>query len=84
MIIVRSPFRIPLAGGGTDLDFYYRKRGGDLISATIDQYIYIFKYHMNPLEKNEYLKLYLKNSKQNKFHFFTREYFLNYFISNGH
>lgn len=50
----------------------------------IDQYIYIFKYHMNPLEKNEYLKLYLKNSKLNKFHFFTREYFLNYFISNGH
>ncbi len=41
MIIVRSPFRIPIAGGGTDLDFYYKKRGGDLISATIDQYIYI-------------------------------------------
>jgi D-glycero-alpha-D-manno-heptose-7-phosphate kinase len=40
MIIVRSPFRIPLAGGGTDLDFYYKKRGGDLISATFNQYIY--------------------------------------------
>jgi len=41
MIIIRSPFRIPLAGGGTDLDFYYKKKGGDLISATFDQYIYI-------------------------------------------
>ncbi len=41
MIIVRSPFRLPIAGGGTDIDFYYKKKGGDLISATFDQYIYI-------------------------------------------
>tara|TARA_A100001015_G_scaffold315938_1_gene428997 strand:- start:492 stop:1463 length:972 start_codon:yes stop_codon:yes gene_type:complete len=41
MIIVRSPFRVPIAGGGTDLDFYYKKKGGELISATFDQYIYI-------------------------------------------
>lgn len=50
MIIVRSPFRIPIAGGGTDLDFYYKKRGGDLISATIDQYIYIL-ISKRPLDK---------------------------------
>ena len=41
MIIVRSPFRLPIAGGGTDIDFYYKKKGGDLISVTFDQYIYI-------------------------------------------
>ena len=41
MIIVRSPYRLPIAGGGTDLDFYYKKRGGDLISASINQYMYI-------------------------------------------
>jgi len=41
MIIIRSPFRIPLAGGGTDLEFYYKEKGGDLISATFNQYIYI-------------------------------------------
>ncbi len=50
MIIVRSPFRLPIAGGGTDLDFYYKKRGGDLISATIDQYIYIL-ISKRPLDK---------------------------------
>jgi D-glycero-alpha-D-manno-heptose-7-phosphate kinase len=50
MIIIRSPFRIPIAGGGTDLDFYYKKRGGDLISATIDQYIYIL-ISIRPLDK---------------------------------
>jgi len=41
MIITRSPLRIPLGGGGTDLPSYYRKHGGFLISAAIDRYIYI-------------------------------------------
>ncbi len=50
MIIVRTPFRLPIAGGGTDLDFYYKKRGGDLISATIDQYVYIL-ISKRPLDK---------------------------------
>jgi D-glycero-alpha-D-manno-heptose-7-phosphate kinase len=40
MIITRTPYRIPLAGGGTDLDFYYKKRGGSLISATFNQYVF--------------------------------------------
>jgi len=40
MIITRTPYRIPLAGGGTDLDFYYKKRGGLLISATFNQFIF--------------------------------------------
>ena len=31
MIISKTPFRIPLTGGGTDLDFYYKKRGGNYI-----------------------------------------------------
>lgn len=40
MIVSRTPYRIPFAGGGTDLDFYYKKNGGILISAAIDQYVY--------------------------------------------
>tara|TARA_Y100001970_G_scaffold293361_1_gene439662 strand:- start:482 stop:1462 length:981 start_codon:yes stop_codon:yes gene_type:complete len=40
MITSRTPFRIPFAGGGTDIDFYYKKKGGLLISAAIDQYAY--------------------------------------------
>jgi D-glycero-alpha-D-manno-heptose-7-phosphate kinase len=40
MIIGRSPLRITLGGGGTDLPSYYRKFGGFLISAAIDQYVY--------------------------------------------
>ena len=41
MIIVRSPLRITLGGGGTDLPSYYREFGGFLIAAAIDRYVYI-------------------------------------------
>lgn len=41
MIIVRSPLRISLGGGGTDLPSYYRDHEGFLIAAAIDKYVYI-------------------------------------------
>ncbi|MBL6613425.1 MAG: galactokinase, partial [Reyranella sp.] len=41
MIITRTPLRISIAGGGTDLPSYYRKFGGELISAAINKYIYV-------------------------------------------
>lgn len=41
MIIVRSPLRISLGGGGTDLPSYYRQHTGFVISAAIDKYVYI-------------------------------------------
>ena len=41
MIIVRSPLRITLGGGGTDLPGWYLQNSGFLISAAIDKYIYL-------------------------------------------
>jgi len=41
MIITRTPLRISIAGGGTDLPSYYRRFGGALISAAIDKYVFI-------------------------------------------
>jgi len=41
MIITRSPLRISLGGGGTDLPSYYHKHEGFLIAAAIDKYVYI-------------------------------------------
>lgn len=41
MIITRSPLRISLGGGGTDLPSYYRKYGGFVLSAAINRYVYI-------------------------------------------
>ena len=39
MIIVRSPLRVTLGGGGTDLPSYYEQFGGFLIAAAIDKYV---------------------------------------------
>lgn len=54
MIIVRSPLRISLGGGGTDLPSYYEKNEGFLISAAIDKYVYL-TIHEN-FEKETWLK----------------------------
>ncbi len=54
MITARSPLRISLGGGGTDLASYYMDHGGFLISAAIDKYIYVSI--MRPFEEGIYLK----------------------------
>lgn len=41
MIITRSPLRISLGGGGTDLASYYSEHGGFLIAAAVDKYVYL-------------------------------------------
>ena len=57
MIITRTPLRISLAGGGTDLQSYYSKENGQVISMAIDKYLYVvvkkqlgvveYKYRIN-------------------------------------
>jgi len=41
MILSRTPFRLPLGGGGTDLPSYYHKHEGFLVTAAINKYMYI-------------------------------------------
>jgi D-glycero-alpha-D-manno-heptose-7-phosphate kinase len=41
VIITRTPLRISLGGGGTDLPSYYSRRGGIVVSAAISRYIYV-------------------------------------------
>ena len=41
MIITRSPLRVSLGGGGTDLPSYSREHGGFVIAGAIDKYVYI-------------------------------------------
>lgn len=54
MIITRSPLRITLGGGGTDLPSYSRRFGGFLISAAIDKYVFVTV--TRPFAKGIYLK----------------------------
>ena len=41
MIVARSPLRLSLGGGGTDLPSYYERRGGFILAAGIDKYVYV-------------------------------------------
>lgn len=54
MIIARSPLRVTLGGGGTDLPSYYREHEGFLIAAAIDKYVYVTV--MRPFTPGIYLK----------------------------
>jgi D-glycero-alpha-D-manno-heptose-7-phosphate kinase len=50
MIIGRSPLRISLGGGGTDLPSYYREHGGFVIAAAITQYVHV-TLHRTPFKE---------------------------------
>jgi len=54
MIIARSPLRITLGGGGTDLASYYGEHEGFLVAAAIDKYVYVTV--MRPFSPGIYLK----------------------------
>jgi D-glycero-alpha-D-manno-heptose-7-phosphate kinase len=54
LIIARSPLRITLGGGGTDLPSYYRQHEGFLLAAAIDKYVYVTV--MRPFAPGIYLK----------------------------
>src|SRR5271166_4530791 len=41
MIITRTPFRVTLGGGGTDLPSFYREHGGFILAAAIDKYMFL-------------------------------------------
>jgi D-glycero-alpha-D-manno-heptose-7-phosphate kinase len=41
MIITRTPYRITLGGGGTDLPSFYREHGGFILAVAIDKYMYL-------------------------------------------
>jgi D-glycero-alpha-D-manno-heptose-7-phosphate kinase len=41
MIITKTPFRVTLGGGGTDLPSFYREHGGFVLAMCIDKYVYL-------------------------------------------
>ncbi len=54
MIIARSPLRITLGGGGTDLPSYFKEHEGFVIAAAIDKYVYVNV--MRPFTEGVFLK----------------------------
>ena len=56
MIITRTPFRITLGGGGTDLPSYYESHGGYVFSMAIDKYMYIMLHHLPATERKSIIR----------------------------
>jgi D-glycero-alpha-D-manno-heptose-7-phosphate kinase len=54
MIIARSPLRISLGGGGTDVPTYYEEHEGFLLAAAINRYVYVTV--MRPFTEGIFLK----------------------------
>ena len=70
MIISRAPYRITLAGGGTDLPLFYTKYAGAVTSMAIDKYLFV-SFKRNLLSKEirlQYLKTEVVNNVNNLSH----------------
>lgn len=75
MIITRTPFRITLGGGGTDLPSYYSKYGGFIFAATINKYMFINlnKPIVDDLVRVKYTKSEIVNHRDELQHDIARE-----------
>ncbi len=85
MIVTRSPFRITLGGGGTDLPSFYEKHGGFVVSMAINKYISI-TLKKNILEDHirlQYLKTEIVNSPEELVHERAREALILHGIKKG-
>ena len=60
MLISKTPYRISFFGGGTDYPFWYRKYGGEVISTTIDKYIYLTCRNLPEFFDHKYRIVYSK------------------------
>jgi D-glycero-alpha-D-manno-heptose-7-phosphate kinase len=60
MIVTRTPFRVTLGGGGTDLPSYYEEHGGFIFAMGLDKYMYIM---VNPPIVDEKIRLHYTRSE---------------------
>ena len=66
MIISRTPYRISFFGGGTDYPEWYKKFGGEVISTSINKYVYISVRNLPKFFKHKYRILYSKDEQVQK------------------
>lgn len=59
-IIVKTPLRISLFGGGTDYREYFERNGGCVLGGTIDKFIYLMCLPMSPVAQTKYRLTYSK------------------------
>ena len=84
MIIVQTPLRISLFGGGTDFPDYFRANGGGVLSSAIDKYVYvIIKERFDDLIRISYTETEIVNQVDDISHELIREALKMTGIKNG-
>ena len=90
MIISKTPYRISFFGGGSDYPEWYLKNGGEVISSTVDKYLYISCRHLPNFFSHKHRIVYSKIEEVKKIteikHSVVRELMNNYdkyFNKNG-
>src|SRR6516165_1632818 len=74
MIISQTPYRVSFAGGGTDLPAYYRREFGAVLSATIDQHMYVTLHRrFEPTIRVSYSRTEIANTLDDVQHELVRE-----------
>lgn len=58
MIISRTPFRVSLFGGGTDLPLWYRRHGGAVLGMAINKYTYLTLRRLPPFFEHKHRIVY--------------------------
>jgi len=66
MIISKTPYRISFFGGGTDYPSWYTKFGGEVVSTTIDKYLYLTCRELPNFFEHKYRIVYSKIELANK------------------
>ena len=66
MIISKTPYRISLFGGGTDYPNWYLKNNGQVLSFSINKYVYISCRYLPNFFPHNFRILYAKDEKVNK------------------
>ena len=65
MIITKTPFRVSFCGGGTDFPDFYKKYSGQVLSTTIDKYMYILVKKQTGIIEHKYKIHWNKTEFQN-------------------
>lgn len=61
MIITKTPFRISLFGGGSDYPSWFKRNGGEVISTSINKYLYITLRELPNFFQHKYRIVYSKD-----------------------
>ena len=78
MIISQTPYRISFFGGGSDYPTWYKEYGGEVLSTTIDKYLYLSIRELPLFFKHNYRIVYskietAKNVNEIKFNVITKK-----------